>query len=531
MAAVLLAVAMLIGCFGLSSSGPLWPDGAQYANAGAMFHDLLSSGAILSPYEFAKQNYARYPAFHLPYHPPVYPALLGVFFLFTGVSYTAARIFIALCLWASGCFFNGILRRSGVSAGAAFGCSLLLLTTPQIAFWSRDSMSEIPGLALVLAGTYCFVRWLASPRYWLYAAAFVFAEAAFLSRFLTAGVVPAWFLLLLSAGQFRRLRAPSLLIPPAVYGLVSCGWVVMVRHWARYETGSGPVINYAGPFSWKLIAFYAPAIPSMVGWTVLSCAIVGLVMSLRSLPKQSLWLWWIASYSIFIWGVGIYSEERYLFYLLPVFPALAAPLLELRWVTSPSYRRLAAALVLFACFVENVGTITAFPRGVVGYETVGKYLAGLTRPGNILVYSAEQAHLIFQYRASEPMLARSFIRGDRTLAVRAPAYTAQPTVVVAQSTVDVVDIIRRGRIRYIVTSHVGRVDEVPPPELTLLQQALNSRADLFRKLSEFPLRKQYSSTVESVTVSVWEYTGVLRSGPSEIPIQIPTADMTVQDSR
>src|SRR5437867_10191362 len=76
----LLLVSMLIGCVNLSHSGLLWSDGPQYANAGAMIHDWLNSGEILHPYDFARQNYARYPAFHIPYHPPVYPALLGMFF-------------------------------------------------------------------------------------------------------------------------------------------------------------------------------------------------------------------------------------------------------------------------------------------------------------------------------------------------------------------------------------------------------------------------------------------------------------------
>ena len=49
------------------------------------------SGQILHPWEFAEQNYAQFPAFHLPYHPPGYPALLGLFFTVTGVSYGSGK--------------------------------------------------------------------------------------------------------------------------------------------------------------------------------------------------------------------------------------------------------------------------------------------------------------------------------------------------------------------------------------------------------------------------------------------------------
>jgi 4-amino-4-deoxy-L-arabinose transferase-like glycosyltransferase len=201
-----------------------------------MIHDWLFSGDILHPWEFAKRNYVQFPAFHLPYHPPVYPALLGLFFTLTGVSNNSGRIFIALCLWVSGCFFYAILRRTGLSETAAFCSSLLLMTTPEIAFWSRDTMSEIPGLALILAGSYFFLIWLATESALACFAAFCFAEAAFLSRYLTAGVLPAWFLWVFLAGKFRRLLSPALLIPTVLYLVLNTLWVIYTLPFSRYET-------------------------------------------------------------------------------------------------------------------------------------------------------------------------------------------------------------------------------------------------------------------------------------------------------
>jgi hypothetical protein len=52
---------------------------------------------LTRPYEFAVRNYARYPAFSIPYHPGV-SGLLGLFFVVTGVSYGSARLFVGLCL-------------------------------------------------------------------------------------------------------------------------------------------------------------------------------------------------------------------------------------------------------------------------------------------------------------------------------------------------------------------------------------------------------------------------------------------------
>jgi hypothetical protein len=50
-------------------------------------------------------------------------------------------------------------------------------------------MSDIPGLALILAGSYFFLTWIQTDRVSAYFVAFCFAEAAFLSRHLAGGVL------------------------------------------------------------------------------------------------------------------------------------------------------------------------------------------------------------------------------------------------------------------------------------------------------------------------------------------------------
>ena len=155
----IVVIALAIGLFGLRHSGEQWlNDGPRYCNNGAMVHDWLVSGDLLDPVGFAKENYVKYPAHSIPYHPPGYAFLLGTWFLATGMSYASARCFIALCLGVGLCFFYGILRRQGVVPWMAVCASLLLATSPEVGRWSRSAMSEIPGMLFILAGSYCFVR-------------------------------------------------------------------------------------------------------------------------------------------------------------------------------------------------------------------------------------------------------------------------------------------------------------------------------------------------------------------------------------
>jgi dolichyl-phosphate-mannose-protein mannosyltransferase len=532
--AALLVSAMLIGCSNLSGSGPLWPDGPQYANAAAMIHDWLLSGNLLHPWEFAERNYVQFPAFHLPYHPPGYPALLGLFFTLTGLSYRSGRIFIALCLWVSACFFYGILRRTGLSRIAAFCGSLVLVTTPEIAFWSRDTMSEIPGLALILAGSYFFLIWLATESVLACIAAFCFAEAAFLSRYLTAGVLPAWFLWILLAGKFRRFLSPALLTPAVLYLILNTFWIRYTLPFSRYETAyslTPPNTNYANIFSWKIVAFYSTRIPAMIGWLALVAAVIGLVYTIRSSNsrlRQFFWVSWLFSNSIFLLIVGIYQEDRYFIYALPAFIGLVAATLGWAADKVAGSKKYAGPILVGCCLIANLVGLRRLPQGVVGYQIIGRRLARLDAPGNILVSSLLQTDLIFRYRSNHPGLKRSFIRGDRSLTIRPPHYSNAQITPVAHTMHDVLDIVRRGRIRYIVTYSSPERTNDQTEEMRLLDETMRSHPASFQSLGEFPLHLQYGNPGYSGQVWLWKFTGELPRGPSEIPVIIPTANLSIE---
>src|SRR5215207_1829960 len=229
----------------------------------------------------------------------------------------------------AGSFFYALMRRLGTGASTALLSASLLLTTPEIAFWSRDTMSEIPGLAFILAGSYFFIAWIQGGRALNYYLAFCFAELAFLSRYLTAGLLPAWFLWALLAGKTRKLISPSGVVPPALYLALNTAWVLFTLRYSKYETGYGatpPNTNYAPAFAWQALSYYLGNIPSMVGWVVFGAALCGAVGAIytwrfrRPDVSRVIWLAWLLGYVVFVLAVGIYQEKRYFIYALPCFP-------------------------------------------------------------------------------------------------------------------------------------------------------------------------------------------------------------------
>jgi 4-amino-4-deoxy-L-arabinose transferase-like glycosyltransferase len=156
LALVLMIAALAVSTYGQDRSGPLWPDAPRHANVGAMIHDWLRPGDWFRLYHFAKANYATYPAFSIPYHPPVYPLLLGLAFLVGGVSYAVARFAIGVFSGLALIVFQAIQRCLGARPVVAFGCALLLMTTPEFVRWSRDTMSEVPSTMMILAASWLF---------------------------------------------------------------------------------------------------------------------------------------------------------------------------------------------------------------------------------------------------------------------------------------------------------------------------------------------------------------------------------------
>src|SRR5262249_44256405 len=54
-------------------------DAARHAMNGAFFYDMVRTGHLAHPFQYAKDYYGRLPATSMPYHPPFFPAIEAVF--------------------------------------------------------------------------------------------------------------------------------------------------------------------------------------------------------------------------------------------------------------------------------------------------------------------------------------------------------------------------------------------------------------------------------------------------------------------
>lgn len=409
----LAVLAFFLATYRWKSTGPLWPDAPRYANAGAMIHDWLRSGEWNRPFAFAKNNYAQYPAFNIPYHPPAYPGILGLVFVTVGESYGTARCFIGICLAFVAILFYGLVRHLDGGRTVAFASALLLLLTPEVVRWSRDTMSEVPALAILLAASWLFLRWLQTERALYCILAFIVVGFAFFCRVTVIGVLPGWAVFTILSKGWRFTRSRVFLISGTLLAGVVLAWVSFVSRFSKYEVVSD---GRTHGFGYRNIEYFIECFPVILLWSPVIAGLIGLAVwcGRKGEGRNGLfWVCWLLSICLFKLVMLTSLEPRHFFMGIPAFAGLASCLLDKNsavWVR----RGVAPIILLFAATV-GIAQIVQLPEGIVGYKEVASQLAAAEGAGNVFLACPHDQDLIFRYRVENPSHRRQLIRSDRTL--------------------------------------------------------------------------------------------------------------------
>jgi hypothetical protein len=174
----------------------------------------------------------------------------------------------------------------------------------------------------------------------------------------------------------------------------------------------------------------------------------------------------------------------------------------------------------------NLLGMSSIPRGIVGFDSVARSLAKSQPTGNVLMCCWDDQELIFRFRQAVGNTDVQLIRGDRVLAVRLPEYAKQEAVALATQLDELLDVVRRGKARYMVTSgppttgHDRRF-----PEMLLAHESAIGNTDQFRLIGKWPVLRQFDYPGTVSETFVWQYLGELSPGPSELRVRIPTANI------
>ena len=374
-------------------------DAPRHALNGAFVLDFLKQLPLRHPVAWAFDYYMRWPSLSIGFYPPLFYGVEAAVYAAFGVSHAAAQATVAmftLLLAASAYAFARMLLPTLTAVGVA----ILLLGCPEISFWARQVMLDIPMLACVAAGAVIWSRYLrdgTSRQLALATACFVAAiYVKFTACFLLVPVVAS----LIAARGFKAVTSRPVVITALTAGLLVLPAVVLTWQFGRMnlENVAAPV---GAPVSslWRWTE-YAALLPSQLGWLPLILALPGAVILWRDAPRP--WaifvLSWIAFGYVFFSAISIHDSRHDQAILLPIIICAAVALQRVAHVAAgPAMLALGASAMVMNVFYTE-------PYRVSGYAEVADYVADHAPRGSVVLFDGyRDGNFVFDLRA----------RGDR----------------------------------------------------------------------------------------------------------------------
>ncbi|MDZ4127447.1 MAG: glycosyltransferase family 39 protein, partial [Hydrogenophaga sp.] len=299
-----------------------WSDAPRHALNGVFVKDLLLDLPLDDPAGYAYRYYAQYPALTILFYPPLFYAISAPFYALLGVSHETALfvVFLHYAAFGLGCF---ALARFWLNAIPSLAFSLLMVLLPEIAFWGRQVMLEIPAFAFLVWSAVALLRYVRGSHVgWLYLCAGLLVCALY-TKISVAYVGLVYLIVLLQReglGLFRNkhLYAVGLLSAVALLPLV----VLTVKFGqANVQSVTGVADTVASRLSLEAWIWYAKQIPAQVGWPLTVLAGLGLgyacVQARRksnSLDSLRFWALWFAIGYLFFSSIDL-KEARHSVFL------------------------------------------------------------------------------------------------------------------------------------------------------------------------------------------------------------------------
>lgn len=413
----LIAIVAALFIFGAPANGSFsWSDSPRHALNGAFVLDLLRDLPFGDPAGYAYDYYAKYPALTILFYPPLFYAFLAPFYFLLGVSQETALVAEFVCYaalaWGSYRFMQFWLEPL-----PALGASLILISAPELAFWGRQVMLEIPSFALMVWSGVFFMRHLREERtVWLYISIALIVLAMY-TKISTAYVCVAYLICLLQTrgAHVFRDRHSYIIAGVALISLIPLIVLTLKFGQANIQSVGGIADSKVSRASIDGWIWYAKMMPSQLGWPALIAAIIGLLATFRSwasVKSLSLPLLWLSVGYLFFSAIDLKEARHSVFLLLPL--SLFA-VLGLKAFLSESR---AAGVTMVALGVVTLG-ITVLTRPVAyvaGYNEVADFIAAAAPKNSVVVFSGyRDGSFVFAMRAHEERRDISVVRADKLL--------------------------------------------------------------------------------------------------------------------
>ena len=395
-----------------------WSDSPRHALNGVFVMDLLRDLPLNDPAGYAYRYYAQYPALTILFYPPLFYAISAPFYALFGVTQEVALLVVALhyIAFGLGCWR---LARFWLDTQGALAFALLMLVLPEVAFWGRQVMLEVPAFAFLVWSAVAFLKhWREGSRAGLYGAAALLVLAMY-TKISVAYVGVVYALLLVwryRLAVFSQRDHWAVLVLSAI-GLAPLVVLTLKFGQANVQSVGGVADAVASRASLAGWLWYARQLPEQLGWPLFVASGAGLLWALvrqRQAPWFAgvrFWLLWLVVGYVFFSLIDL-KEARHSVYLLPALVFFAVGAMQ---HLLPRPYSSAALIVLVAA----TAAITAVWRPVYyveGYAKAVDTVAKLAPKDSVVLFSGyRDGAFVFNMRSREDRRDLSVLRADKIL--------------------------------------------------------------------------------------------------------------------
>lgn len=395
-----------------------WSDAPRHALNGVFVKDLFVDMPWQDPAGYAYRYYAQYPALTILFYPPLFYFLSAPFYALFGFSHATALFVVALHYAAFVLGSYRIARRWFAPLPACWlaGCLAFL---PELAFWGRQIMLEMPAFAFLIWSVACFLDYLDGRRPLslylaiglLVLAMYTKISAGFMALAYAASLIQA------QGSEVWRQRHHYLVAGLAAVALLPLFVLTAKFGQANVQSVTGiadAAVSRASLAGWL---WYARQLPQQLGWTALIAALAGCVVLLRAPAGQEraqrffLCAWFACGY-LFFSAIDL-KEARHSVFILP--PLLLLGALGLRAAVRKPQQ--VAAVLAVVCLATAAHTLLQRPvHYVEGYREAADIVAGVAPPNGTVMFSGyRDGAFVFNMRTREDRRDLSTLRADKLL--------------------------------------------------------------------------------------------------------------------